>query len=823
MGSNLSFTKQLFICIVVAAVTTIQILGYAAGEPDFNREFDFGRMGINGYICDASTGRELPKDEVEFWAYPNTADSPEEVERVKVEAPGYVPTYVTDFSRRLIDLGFLQLVVLDLGRVELAKSTTERLPRITVHSDPSGGSLFVDGIYQGKTPIRRLEVKTGSHKLRVKKEGYDPCTMEVYLRSGETKTISEGDARLEKTNKPPVADFSFSPFDPSTEDEVHFVSNSHDSDGTITDYRWDFEGEGSDWGKRVNVQFSHEGEFAVTLEVTDDEGDTDSVTKRVEVHKVNRPPKSDFTYTPSEVAPSEVVSFTSQASDTDGYISDWKWEFGDGSSSSRRRPDHQYKESGTYEVRLTVRDQDGAEDVATKEVVVRSTKPKAEFTVSPENPTVRERVTLDASGSSDPDGSIGSFNWDIDGDGSTDRSGETISCEFTSPGTSEVTLTVTDESGNSTTASRKVSVSERPAVNVDDKHGLVIGIADYKYDSIDKLEYSDEDARDFYGFLTDDNYGAMDEENVTLLINEEATTQRIREGLRKLTAQADSDDLVIIFFSGHGMTGPDLDGDEEFDNYDEFFVTYDTNNRSNATLLSTGLVDDEFGYLTKSINSRQVAIFIDSCYSGGASKSVKSVSVPGRKGSPKNSGVFADFSSEDKLLFAASEEGQESWESDELENGVFTYFLLKGLKGKADEDEDGVIVDYELFDYVSDKVPQYVEANFQSDQLPFKKGGIYAPLSEGEKQPAGKVLKILKENPEDLGKGDLVTVDLGSNDGVRKGDFFNFPASSKGVEVTGKGEKDLQVSRLLDEHLSLCRIVRPGLDVKEGSKIRKVD
>ncbi len=807
--------------LFLAAVTCGQTGVYAAGEPDYKVEFDFGSMGINGYICDATTGEELPKGDVEFWVFPTSASSPQEVERVKVEAPGYVPTYVTDFSRRMIDVGFVQLVVLDLGRVELASSSTKRLPKVTVQSDPSGASLFVDGKYQGKTPVRRLELESGSHEIRVKKNGYDPWTKEIYLRSGEVKSISASDAKLHRTNKPPVADFNYSPFDPSTEDEVHFVSNSHDSDGRITDYRWDFESEGKDWGKKVSTEFPHEGDFKVKLQVTDDEGATDSVTKTVEVHKVNRPPQSDFTYEPSEVAPSETVHFRSQASDTDGYISDWSWEFGDGSTSSRRSPDHQYEESGTYQVKLTVTDQNGAEDVATREIVIRSTKPQAEFTVSPNDPKVGEKIVLDASGSSDPDGRIVKYSWDT-GDGKGDRSGKTISCTFNSTGVFEVKLTVTDDDGNSSSTSREVSVAERPTIEVGDKHALVVGISEYKYGSIDELRYADEDAEDFYQFLTGDEYEGFEEENVTLLTNEKATTQRIREGLSNLITEANPGDLVIIFFSGHGMTGPDLNGDEA-DGLDEYFVTYDTNNESNATLLSTGLRDDEFGDLVRSIDSRQVALFIDSCYSGGASKSVKSVTVPGRKGTPRNTSVFTDFSSEDTLLFAASKENQESWESKGLKNGVFTYFLLKGLKGAADEDGDGEIVDYELYDYVKHEVSGYVDSNFSSTQLPFKKGGIYVPLSEGKKRPAGEVKMVVQGDPDRLGRGDLVTVNLGTEDGITEDDYFETVASTKGVELTGKTTQEIKVVKVLDDHMSLCRIVEDGLDVNKGSKVKQVE
>lgn len=61
----------------------------AAEKPDFDVEFSFGSMGVNAQIHDAETGEKIPREKVEFWALPGTADSIDEVEKIKVEAPGY--------------------------------------------------------------------------------------------------------------------------------------------------------------------------------------------------------------------------------------------------------------------------------------------------------------------------------------------------------------------------------------------------------------------------------------------------------------------------------------------------------------------------------------------------------------------------------------------------------------------------------------------------------------------------------------------------------------------------------------------------------------
>ena len=198
--------------------------------------------------------------------------------------------------------------------------------------------------------------------------------------------------------------------------------------------------------------------------------------------------------------------------------------------------------------------------------------------------------------------------------------------------------------------------------------------------------------------------------------------------MSQLVAEVDSNDLVIIYYSGHGAPGPDYNNDED-DGYDEYFVTYDTDTSSGAKLYSTGISDDQFGNWLTSMDSKQVALFIDSCYSGGATKSAKGTSIPGQKAIPENE-VFNDFNFEDRLLFAASSENQPSWESPDLKQGVFTHFLLQGLKGKADINNDGQVTSDELYNYLKPNVSTYVDEHFTSKQTPLMKGAISAPLAE---------------------------------------------------------------------------------------------
>jgi len=88
-----------------------------------------------------------------------------------------------------------------------------------------------------------------------------------------------------------------------------------------------------------------------------------------------------------------------------------------------------------------------------------NTPPTPSFSVTPRNPTVGESVTLDASGSSDPDGSIQGYEWDLDDDSIYEQVGQQISHSFPDSGDQTVLLRVTDNSGTTATASQTVTVT----------------------------------------------------------------------------------------------------------------------------------------------------------------------------------------------------------------------------------------------------------------------------------------------------------------------------------------------------------------------------
>jgi len=173
------------------------------------------------------------------------------------------------------------------------------------------------------------------------------------------------------------------------------------------------------------------------------------------------PPTASFTPTKTTISPGGAVSFDASASgDPDGSIERYEWEFGDGSVDSGRRVTHTYDSGGRYDVTLTVTDADGLTDTATGTVTVESSNasPTAAFRVSPGDPSPGESVTLDGSDSSDPDGTLESYSWDL-GDGSREL-GESVTYTFDGSGEYDVTLTVTDDDGATATNTKTVVVGD---------------------------------------------------------------------------------------------------------------------------------------------------------------------------------------------------------------------------------------------------------------------------------------------------------------------------------------------------------------------------
>ncbi len=178
-------------------------------------------------------------------------------------------------------------------------------------------------------------------------------------------------------NTPPTASFTFNCTDLGC---TFDGSGSSDSDGTITGYAWNFGDGATGSGVTTSHTYATEGTYTVTLTVTDNDGATGSSSQSVTVTagSTNEPPTASFTFSCTDLG----CTFDgSSSSDSDGTITGYAWNFGDGATGSGVTTSHTYAAGGTYTVTLTVTDDGGATDSTSQSVTVTE-PPSGDITLS---------------------------------------------------------------------------------------------------------------------------------------------------------------------------------------------------------------------------------------------------------------------------------------------------------------------------------------------------------------------------------------------------------------------------------------------------------
>jgi PKD repeat protein len=253
---------------------------------------------------------------------------------------------------------------------------------------------------------------------------------------------------------------------------------SSDPDGTIVNYAWNFGNGQTATGVTASTTYTDPGTYIVTLTVTDNVGLTASTTRTITVAQ-NQAPVANIAATPTAGVNPLVVNVSGAGSTDDGTIVSYAWDFGNGQTATGVTASTTYTDPGSYEITLTVTDDKGVTGTATRTIEVgQNQAPIASFTATPTSGDTPLVVALDASASSDVDGTIASYAWNF-GNGQT-ATGVTATATYPVAGTYTVTLTVTDDKGVTASATQTISVSvpvgARDAVNL--RFG---GAVDYEY------------------------------------------------------------------------------------------------------------------------------------------------------------------------------------------------------------------------------------------------------------------------------------------------------------------------------------------------------
>lgn len=170
----------------------------------------------------------------------------------------------------------------------------------------------------------------------------------------------------------PVARFTVTPSSGGVDTTFTFdASNSSDSDGRIVDYVWKFAGGSTYHGKSFSRKFPEEGTYFLTLTVTDDDGLTGFDEDEIEVAKGGgSSPVARFSVSPSSGDTDTTFTFDASDSEDDGQITNYSWRFNGGSKYEGKVFSRKFPEEGTYNVELTVSDDDGLKDTADKQIEV---------------------------------------------------------------------------------------------------------------------------------------------------------------------------------------------------------------------------------------------------------------------------------------------------------------------------------------------------------------------------------------------------------------------------------------------------------------------
>jgi hypothetical protein len=277
-----------------------------------------------------------------------------------------------------------------------------------------------------------------------------------------------------------------------------------------------------------------------------------------------------------------------------------------------------------------------------------------------------------------------------------------------------IIITATDTDGISRKEVVKIyRVKERGHI-----WAIIIGINQYQ--KAQNLRYAVNDAQAFKDYLKD--FVGIPDERIFYLANQDATKSRIESLLgTTIKRKASKDDTVIIFYAGHGAVEPDpsnLDGD----GFEKYLLPHDADLED---LYSTSISMNNIRTIFMRIRSDRLIFIADTCYSGASGGRT----MMATKTRANLSDTFYERISKGKgrVIISSCSANEISKEDDRLQHGIFSYYMLEGLKGQADQDGDGIITVSELFSYISRKVP---EASAQ-DQHPVKKGETEGELVIG--------------------------------------------------------------------------------------------
>ncbi|MFN6483558.1 MULTISPECIES: caspase, EACC1-associated type [unclassified Nostoc] len=235
------------------------------------------------------------------------------------------------------------------------------------------------------------------------------------------------------------------------------------------------------------------------------------------------------------------------------------------------------------------------------------------------------------------------------------------------------------------------------------KVALLIGISEYEL-GLAPLPNAVKDVEAMRRVLVNPEMGDFAEADVTMLKNPQR--QEMEDAIYNLYAHRQKDDLLLLYFSGHGVRVESGD----------FYLSTSITRKNQGKLIPTSAVaaTNVHSWMNQS-NSRRLVVILDCCFSGAFAKGW----------TPKDTGIIdlqQHLGGEGRAILTASTSTQYAFESDGLELSIYTHYLVEGIeKGAADIDGDGLIAVDELHRYAKSKVQEASPA-MTPEFYPFKDG-----------------------------------------------------------------------------------------------------
>lgn len=217
-------------------------------------------------------------------------------------------------------------------------------------------------------------------------------------------------------------------------------------------------------------------------------------------------------------------------------------------------------------------------------------------------------------------------------------------------------------------------------------YAVVVGISDYQILDFrtGDLRYADDDAERFTAFLKGSAGGNVPSQNIIQLTNKNASQANILTAMN-LFKKAMPQDRIIFYFSGHGL--------------ERAFVPYDVSKGDYNSFLTHEKIKSKF----KQSKANTKIVIADACQSGSMRSKKRSIS--------SGKTTFKSFVGTNVAMILSSRSTQTSAETSQVSGGIFTFFLIGGLSGYADANQDKKVTIRELYRYIAPRTKKSTPNN----------------------------------------------------------------------------------------------------------------